>query len=160
MYKDVSEFFSEFERDYSERVLNKAPFHFSKEQKNAIEYNGGHCLIRSSAGSGKTVILIARFFYLVRVKGVCPKEILLLAYTNAVCDEINEKIRKLWNNDVEFFTNWDKNPFQQKEIIGPAKTFHRFASSIIIGLTGRKPSFLGDINKKAIRNLRLRESNM
>lgn len=130
-------FFREYEDRYSKKVLDGKSFQLSELQKQAITNETCYTLIRSSAGSGKTAVLIARFFYLVECKKIKPQKILLLVYTNQVCDEINEKIAKLWNQE-------DYGPLRS----GPAKTIDACAYGIIRDKDGITPNLLTYIENK------------
>ncbi len=61
-----SEWYTLFEKRYEERTGKK--LQISDEQKLAIETNEHSTLVCSSAGSGKTTVLVTRFFYLVECK--------------------------------------------------------------------------------------------
>ena len=100
-------FFESFERRYRERIGE--PLSFSDNQKCAIVLEEPRCLLTSSAGSGKTAVLIAHYFYLVEECGMDPKKILLLVYTKQVCNEINEKIKLLWLEKGNFDLVWPKD---------------------------------------------------
>lgn len=133
--QDSYRFFAEFENAYSKVLKGGAIFQFSDNQKDAIIKDEKNILLRSSAGSGKTAVLVSRFFFLLHL-GIDPTNILFIAYTNEVCNEINCIIKKLWNDDVSFDKIWPKNDFSANKEPGPAKTFHSLALSIIDACRG------------------------
>ena len=51
-------------------------------------------LVVAGAGSGKTTTIQKKVEYLVQVKGVAPKDILLLSFTNKAADEMTERLEK------------------------------------------------------------------
>ncbi len=134
-------FFEKFEERYSKALNGGKPFAFSEKQKIAIVYNPKFSLIRSSAGSGKTTVLIARFFYLIEVQKVSPTDVLFLVYSKNVCNEINTKIAKLWIDD-SFSTHWPREKTAHDKVPGPAKTFHGAAVDVIEQILGKKPTVL------------------
>jgi len=63
----------------------------NEKQLEAVQYAGRHLLINAGPGSGKTSVLIERVKYLLG-KGVDPREILLLTFTNRAADVMKERI--------------------------------------------------------------------
>ena len=133
-------FFESFERRYRERIGE--PLSFSDNQKCAIVLEEPRCLLTSSAGSGKTAVLIAHYFYLVEECGMDPKKILLLVYTKQVCNEINEKIKLLWLEKGNFDLVWPENSAPAGKLPGPAKTFHSLALEVIRSKINITPKIL------------------
>lgn len=66
-------------------------------QMEAVTHTEGPLLILAGAGTGKTHTLNARVSYLIEKKGVSPKNILLLTFTNDAAREMKERIG---NDDV------------------------------------------------------------
>ena len=142
-----------FFESYEHRVSNisSKKFEFSPNQKASIVMDEQYCLLRSSAGSGKTEVLIARFFFLVEERKIDPKDILLLVYTKDVCNEINEKIKKRWSDDADFERRWPEASAAQGKKPGPAMTFHAMALRIIMDGIKRMPTVLTLVeNKKKV----------
>lgn len=89
------------------------------QQRRSIISEENNCLVISSAGSGKTSSIIGKVKYLTEVKGVDPRRILLISYTNKAAAELTER---LGTDGLRGYT------------------FHKLALDIIGKATGVKPS--------------------
>lgn len=89
------------------------------QQRRSIVSEEDNCLVVSSAGSGKTSSIVGKVRYLTEIKGVDPKRILLISYTNKAASELTERIA---NAGLKGYT------------------FHKLAIDIIGKVTGIKPS--------------------
>mgnify|MGYP003291820955 CR=1 FL=1 len=63
-----------------------------KEQRIAILTDEDYNMIIAGAGSGKTTTMAAKVKYLVEIKKVDPKDIILISYTNKAVNELKERI--------------------------------------------------------------------
>ena len=75
--------------------MAKKAFNFGKandKQKVAIETTEGPLLIIAGPGTGKTFTLVKRVQYLIQVKGVSPKEIFVVTYTEKAAQELVTRI--------------------------------------------------------------------
>ena len=97
-------------------------------QKHAVLTDEENTLVVSSAGSGKTRVIVSKFEYLTQVKGLNGDAIRILAYTKATRKEINHKL------------GYKKD--------GPARTFHSFAYEVI-KLSGEELHCLADVQESA-----------
>lgn len=64
-------------------------------QKEAVLDESPACLVNANVGSGKTTVLTAKVRYLCEQKGVDPKDLMVLTFTNKAANEIRERLEEL-----------------------------------------------------------------
>ena len=109
-------------------------------QKQAVEIINGPLLILAGPGSGKTKVLTHKIAYLIH-KGINPKNILAVTFTNKAAEEMRERVVKLVSKQYAMpFT-----PLDAMRLTGFIGTFHAFCLKILrkeIKNLGYKTSFI------------------
>jgi DNA helicase IV len=91
------------------------------QQRRAVIVDEDANLVVAGAGAGKTLTISGKVKYLVEEKGLSPEQILLVSFTRKAADEMEERIKKRLNIDVD------------------VKTFHKLGINIIAKQSKRKP---------------------
>lgn len=93
--------------------------HLNEQQKSAVSHHLGTCIVTATPGSGKTRVLTSRAVSLIRNKGVDPRNILCLTFTNKASNEMKERIlRELAQDNVDAGSIW-------------ISTFHKLCLAIL-----------------------------
>ena len=79
--------------------LNK----LSPYQKEAVLDESPACLVNANVGSGKTTVLTAKVRYLCEQKGVAPKDLMVLTFTNKAANEIRERLENLTGKEEDLW---------------------------------------------------------
>ncbi len=109
-------------KDFFDHCLS---YPLDQQQRRSIISEEDNCLVVSSAGSGKTSSIVGKVKYLTEIKGVDPKKILLISYTNKAAAELTDRMN---TNGLQGYT------------------FHKLAIDLIGKTTGIKPSIYDKTN--------------
>ncbi|WP_459500781.1 ATP-dependent helicase [Bacillus sp. C1] len=77
------------------RALEQQGVYLNEKQLEAVRTTEGPVLTLAGAGSGKTSVLTTRVGYLIHVKNVHPRNILLLTFTQKAAEEIRSRMANL-----------------------------------------------------------------
>lgn len=75
-----------------------------KQQRDAVMRDEDYHLIVAGAGAGKTLTIVGKVAYLCSAKGVSPKDILLISFTNKAAEEMTERLTKQLGKPVTAYT--------------------------------------------------------
>ena len=75
-----------------EPSLSESKICLNKEQKEAVEHEGGPLLIIAGAGTGKTTVITERIKWLISSEKAKPVEILALTFTDKAAREMEERV--------------------------------------------------------------------
>jgi DNA helicase-2/ATP-dependent DNA helicase PcrA len=126
----------------------------NEKQKEAVAHTEGPLLILAGAGAGKTKTVTYRILHLIK-KGVSPKSILAITFTNKAAKEMKERIEKLIAEDkglnlpISQHAQYGDKPFMS--------TFHSLGVHIIkenahlLGLNRHFAIFDKSDSKRAIK---------
>ena len=92
-------------QDYLNHIFDEVDpnIHLDEEQKQVV-VEDGDMLVIAGAGSGKTTTMVAKVKYLIEVKKVNPKDILMISYTNKATEELIDRIKKDFHLPIDILT--------------------------------------------------------
>ncbi|XZR53153.1 MAG: UvrD-helicase domain-containing protein [Enterobacteriaceae bacterium] len=126
--------------------MNNSLFkNMNKKQIEAITSKKKNLLILAGAGSGKTRVLVNRINWLISKKGVSPKSIIAVTFTNKAANEIYNRIKKIIKLNVNeiwigtfhslaykmLYLNHNNNSKEKIQIINKEKQLYLIKKIII-----------------------------
>lgn len=72
-------------------------------QKEAVLDESPACLVNANVGIGKTTVLTTKVRYLCEQKGVAPKDLMVLTFTNKAANEIRERLENLTGKEEDLW---------------------------------------------------------
>jgi DNA helicase-4 len=108
-------------------------------QRRAIVVNEANNLAVAGAGTGKTLTLVSKIGYILEKKLAGPDEILVLAFANKAKEELEERVKRVHDAEIN------------------VRTFHGYGYEVIGKATGSKPvlselSFDDALLRKTLQN--------
>ncbi|MDD3140315.1 MAG: UvrD-helicase domain-containing protein [Lachnospiraceae bacterium] len=84
------------EKEYLDNILKDVDpvIMLDEDQRKVVLTDEDYCLVIAGAGAGKTTTVAAKVKYLVEKKGIEPRDILVISFTNKAVGELREKINK------------------------------------------------------------------
>ncbi len=84
------------EKEYLDTILKDVDpaVMLDEDQRRVILTDEDYCLVIAGAGAGKTTTVAAKVKYLVERKGIEPRDILVISFTNKAVGELRNKINK------------------------------------------------------------------
>lgn len=79
-------------------------YYLDSEQQAIVLDEAKYLLVVAGAGSGKTLTILGKIFYLVKYKKIDPDEILCISFTRESALSLKEKIKKEFSYDMPVYT--------------------------------------------------------
>jgi DNA helicase-2/ATP-dependent DNA helicase PcrA len=100
-------------------------------QREAVEYGDGPLLVLAGAGSGKTRVLTTRITRLIQERGVDPRRILAVTFTNKAAGEMRERVARQLGEDPKGMWMGTFHSIGARIVRRSAERLHRTSSFTI-----------------------------
>lgn len=121
----------EEEKKFFDNIDGKS---LDEQQRRAVLTNEDNNLVVAGAGSGKTLTIAAKVKFLVEKMNVKPSEILLISFTKKAAQEMQDRIYKNMNIEIQ------------------AKTFHKLGIDIISNYRHERPDVAENTLEKVVND--------
>ena len=83
------------DKEYLDNILKAVDpaITLDEDQRRVVLTDEDYCLVIAGAGAGKTTTVAAKVKYLVDKRGIAPRDILVVSFTNKAVNELKEKIQ-------------------------------------------------------------------
>lgn len=79
-------------------------YYLDQQQQQIVLDDSKNLLVVAGAGSGKTLTIVGKIYYLIKHKRINPNEILCISFTRAASNSLNEKIKKELKLNIPVYT--------------------------------------------------------
>ena len=79
-------------------------YYLDKQQLDIVYDDSKYLLVVAGAGSGKTLTILGKIYYLVEEKKINPNDILCISFTKASANSLKDKIKKEFNYSMPVYT--------------------------------------------------------
>ena len=145
IYEGFKSYIDEYNNQYVSKTIEKYDSFFEvedrkldRQQREAIVTDEYSNLVVAGAGSGKTLTILGKVLFLVKIKHVDPKRILLMSYTRKTVNDLNDRLKKISSN-------------------AKATTFHKLGLDIITDFEGERPNVAEENTLRKVVKKYLRE---
>lgn len=97
-------FIQEEKQKYKNFFDNICGYPLDDNQRNAVITDDDKNLIIAGAGSGKSLTMIGKIHYLIMTKQIKEEEILCISFTNETTKSLKNKLKKLYDYDIDVYT--------------------------------------------------------
>lgn len=91
-------------REYKDFFNDICGFPLDQKQRDAVIIDDDKNLIIAGAGSGKSLTMVAKIHYLISNKNIKEEEILCISFTNETTKSLKNKLKKIYNYDIDVYT--------------------------------------------------------
>src|SRR5690349_21127019 len=120
--------------------MTESPIKLNTQQRDAVTAPDGPALVLAGAGSGKTRVIVERIVWLIDERGIDPRSILAVTFTNRAADEMRQRVMQRLGTDrlaswVGTFHSFGLFVLRREmERLGRSKTFSVFDDTDQMGL--------------------------
>ncbi len=129
--------------------MTESSIKLNPQQREAATAPDGPSLVLAGAGSGKTRVIVERIVWLIDERGIDPRSILAVTFTNRAADEMRQRVMQRLGTDrlaswVGTFHSFGLFVLRREmEQLGRSKTFTIFDDTDQVGLMKRLIKELG-----------------